>query len=272
MSLSSAKYNSSLHLAVDDGAFDLVIANAAVVLPEDTVPWNHRIHLVYAQLLVAFHNIAPGGSLIISIQTRPFDWVVDILTTLRQSFATIVAVKPKLHAKRSVTHVVCQGYMASSDAKCSYVERIRAGIGYLKQASGPVDAPLGGTAYLPRISAPPNQINLNAQVQFVAELLTPVWKHQYDAIHEHYQEVLRNTYERGPTVPASNVDAVGSWRRQQTAVVQPGGSDSSNWRNRATEQHGSGQRGREDRTTGSGDRSSRSGGTTTDLSWRRGQH
>ena len=64
------------------------------MLAENALDWKDRVYLVYAQLMVALRHTRPGGSLVISLQARPFDWNVDILETLQQCFRTLTAVKP----------------------------------------------------------------------------------------------------------------------------------------------------------------------------------
>ncbi|KAH9837952.1 uncharacterized protein C8Q71DRAFT_857122 [Rhodofomes roseus] len=246
-------------------AFDLIIANATVVLPEDNVPWNEQIHLTFAQLLVALRNIAAGGSLVISLRTRPFEWINDIIIVLTQCFKSVVAVKPAFQGRRSIAYIVCRDYTATGDVD-GYIERLRAGIRYLKHITGSVDNPSGGTARLPRLSGLSDQAIWELHGQSVAACLTPVWKRQYDAVYEHYKNILEKEYGGGPTTPASNTDTDVSWRRQQAPAVQPSGADSSNWRNRTAEQHGSSQRRRDSRTAGS------SGEGASGSSWRRAQH
>lgn len=119
---------------IPPGGFDLVIANASVMLAENTLGWKDRVHLVYAQLRVALRHTAPGGSLVISLQARPFDWNVDILETLRQCFRTLTAVKPGFQRRRSITYIVCQDCIASNETRQTFLRRFEAGIQYLGHA------------------------------------------------------------------------------------------------------------------------------------------
>lgn len=112
-------------------SFDLVIANASVMLNDHTLEWKDRVHLVYAQLMVAFRYIAPGGSLVISLQVGPFAYIVDTLQVLRQCFQTITAVKPNYQKRRSIAYVVCHGYIASDGMQGSFLNRLELGIKYL---------------------------------------------------------------------------------------------------------------------------------------------
>lgn len=101
------------------------------MLNENGLEWKDRVHLVYAQLVVAFRYIALGGSLVISLQAGPFIYIVDILDVLRQCFRTTRAVKPKFQRRRSIAYVVCQDYISSDDTRRSFLRRLELGIQYL---------------------------------------------------------------------------------------------------------------------------------------------
>ncbi|KZT71071.1 hypothetical protein DAEQUDRAFT_810077 [Daedalea quercina L-15889] len=251
------------------GKFDLIIANATIMLQEDAALWSDRIHLIYAQILVALQHITSGGSFVISLPMRPFDWVVDIIAVLQgPSFESITTVKPKFQARRSITYLVCQGFRAADREKGVLMDRLRVGIQYLENAGGPVNALSGGTAMLPRLSDVLTQTHMAEQQSFILGFLAPVWHQQYNAIHEHYQWMLEggNRRQSSITMQASAADTATSWRRQQAPAVQPGGANSPNWRTRSTEPHGRAQRGR--------DEGSHHGGTGsgTEGSWRKGLH
>lgn len=108
--------------------FDLIIANASIMLTEDNVPWARKIRLTFTQLLVAFQHLAIGGTLIVSLRTRPFNWVIDIIVMLNMTFNSIDVVKPSFQAKTSFAYFVCQGFSVATVT----VQRICRCIQYLQ--------------------------------------------------------------------------------------------------------------------------------------------
>ena len=251
------------------------------MLSEDRPEWKNRIHLVYAQLTVAFQHIAPDGSLVISLQTRPFDWNVDIIETLRQCFRTLTAVKPDYQRLRSIAYIVCQDYLANDESRSAFLLRLETGIQYLGRAGEPhlqhvtkllhlivswtdtqLDV-LDSTASMPRISGLADDKLLSDHSRaYIVSLLKPTWERQLQAIRKHYDEILqsesrsehipiRETHklqrigvgqtDAARTTQAGSANAATSWRRQQATTVQPGGADSPDWRVRHAEPHGSSQ-------------------------------
>lgn len=146
-------------------------------MPEDAALWiNDDIHLVYAQLLVAFRHITLDGSLVICLPTRPLNWVVDIIAILRQSFSesliTAVNLEPDGQAKRPVAYIVCRRYGAPEGTRSLHISRLHHSIQSMKRTDGPV---------VPRLSGASEGTILSSQQPFVLNLLEPVWKRQYDA-------------------------------------------------------------------------------------------
>ena len=77
---------------------------------------NACVRLVWAQLLLAFRYISLGGSLVLALDTRPYDWVVDIIAVLTRSFepTSIKVIQPYNHnTGRPIAYIVCQGYGSS---------------------------------------------------------------------------------------------------------------------------------------------------------------
>ena len=122
-----------------EGGFDLVIAHAAIMLADDVIRWNDSIGLVYAQVLLAFQHLAPGGALVISCRTRPLRWVVDIVQFLFGAFDTVTAVNPTYQARRPFAYVVCRGFRMASGTpgmdRDDALRRLREALVYLEESS-----------------------------------------------------------------------------------------------------------------------------------------
>ncbi|TFY63495.1 hypothetical protein EVJ58_g3217 [Rhodofomes roseus] len=126
---------------VPSTGFDLIIANACIMLAESSVPRSTKIRLMYAQLLIALERITAGGTLILSLWMRPFDWVVDIVAILNGSFGSIDAIKPRYQGKTSFAYIVCQDYKITAN-KPRHIEHLRAVIQHLDSAeAGDIDTP-----------------------------------------------------------------------------------------------------------------------------------
>ncbi|TFY63496.1 hypothetical protein EVJ58_g3214 [Rhodofomes roseus] len=171
------------------GGFGLVLANAALDLPEDVTSWtNSDVHLIYAQLLVTLQYVALGGSLVICLPTRPLSWVVDVIAILRQAFdelhITAVNLAPDDQARRPLAYVVCHRCGASDGTKRIHISRLQTVIQSLRRtsvSSGPLAPCLSGV--------PENDI-LVRQKEFVLKLFGPVWKGQHDAVYKQYLALI----------------------------------------------------------------------------------
>lgn len=179
--------------------FDLVIANASIMLAEDSVPWARKIHLTFAQLLVAFQHIAIGGTLIVSLRTRPFDWVIDIVAMLKLTFESVDIVKPSFQAKTSFAYFICQGFSHAAVT----VHHIRRCIQYLQYAGEYHIVPWlkiqqslltvsqdseVDTTRIPRFCHAAGQLSDNEIIQ----LLATAWKRQFNALRADYDRVLNS--------------------------------------------------------------------------------
>ena len=101
---------------VDVARYNLVLANASMIQAEGPATEDACVRLIWAQLLLAFRYISLGGSLVLSLDTRPHDWVVDIITVLTRSFDpnSIQVIQPRNHnVKRPIAYVVCKNYGSS---------------------------------------------------------------------------------------------------------------------------------------------------------------
>lgn len=123
--------------SVPANGFDLIIANAAIPLASRA----KKILLIFAQLLLSFQHIKAGGALIVSLPTRPFVWVIDVVATLKHTFQFVDAVKPAFQAKTSFAYFVCQGFRAVEATKQQYIHRLCSRIYYLKEAGKPHTQP-----------------------------------------------------------------------------------------------------------------------------------
>ncbi|KAH9925736.1 uncharacterized protein B0H18DRAFT_1119241 [Fomitopsis serialis] len=218
---------------IPPAGFDLVIANAAIMLAEGAVPRTKKIDLVYAQLLVALEHIAAGGTLVLSLWMRPFDWVIDIIAILRDSFDSVYAVKPRYQAKTSFAYIVCQSYKANADVKHLHLDHIRAIICYFNRtAIGDVD-----TIALPH---PSEAVAGQAILTYVVELFTPVWERQYDAIRSNYDRVLQGHGSGAcPRVhpnqrSESTLARIGN-KNPQMPAARSTADHSSDWRSRSAQ-------------------------------------
>ncbi|KAH9829808.1 uncharacterized protein C8Q71DRAFT_788503 [Rhodofomes roseus] len=166
--------------------FDVVLANAALALPEDVTSWTNRdVHLIYAQLLVTLQYVALGGSLVICLPTRPLSWVVDVIAILRQAFdgskITAANLEPDDQARRPLAYVVC--YRAASEgARNLLMSRLRDAIQALRRTTGAVTPNLSGA------TEPTIQVS---QQQFVLELFKPVWRGQHDATMKQHLKAIQ---------------------------------------------------------------------------------
>lgn len=98
---------------VAPASYNLILANASMLQAEIPATEDACVRLVWAQLLLAFRYISLGGSLVLSLDTRPHDWVVDIITVLIHSFdaTSIKVIQPRNHNfKRPMAYIVCSGY------------------------------------------------------------------------------------------------------------------------------------------------------------------
>ncbi|TFY62301.1 hypothetical protein EVJ58_g3949 [Rhodofomes roseus] len=193
------------------GGFDLVTANAAIMLADNKIPWNLTIRLVYAQLLVAFQYIAQGGSLVISFRSRPVSWVVDIVRFIGQTFTSVAAENPSFQARRSFAYVVCRGFKAGGDEKKRDIQRLRECVDYLENISrisicectsgrritdiqsmvaGPIDDPVSGTTNIPRLCGAQGEVLPDETYQYVTDMFDNAWKRQYMGIRSQYEGVL----------------------------------------------------------------------------------
>ncbi|KAH9829825.1 S-adenosyl-L-methionine-dependent methyltransferase [Rhodofomes roseus] len=172
------------------GGFDLVTANAAIMLADNKIPWNLTIRLVYAQLLVAFQYIAQGGSLVISFRSRPVSWVVDIVRFIGQTFTSVAAENPSFQARRSFAYVVCRGFKAGGDEKKRYIQRLRECVDYLENITGPIDDPVSGTTNIPRLCGAQGEVLPDETYQYVTDMFDNAWKRQYMGIRSQYEGVL----------------------------------------------------------------------------------
>ena len=115
------------HDTTSPGTFDIILANAVPQTGE------HGLHarFAYAQLLLALQNIAVGGALVITLDTQPLDYVVNIIGILNRSFGTMKAASPYRTNGRSV-HIVCHGYGGSEGSRRLHNTRIREALRELK--------------------------------------------------------------------------------------------------------------------------------------------
>jgi len=218
---------------IPPAGFDLVIANAVIMLAEGAVPQTIKIGLVYAQLLVALEHIAAGGTLVLSLWMRPFNWVVNIIAILRDSFDSVYAVKPRYQAKTSFAYMVCQGYKVIADDKHLHLDHLRETIRHLDNtAIGDVD-----TTALPHLS---EAVLGQAILTYVLDVFTPAWERQYDAIRSNYDGVLQG--HGSGTCPrvhfdqrAESTPAPIGHRNPQTPAVRSNADHSSDWRSRSTQ-------------------------------------
>ncbi|KAH9912466.1 uncharacterized protein B0H18DRAFT_1053853 [Fomitopsis serialis] len=197
---------------VPDGGFELVLANAAIMLADDIIPWADTIRLVYAQLLVSFQHIAQGGSLVISFRSRPLKWVVDIVRLLGQAFTSTRTENPSFQGRRSFAYVVCRGFSATDEEKNRYIHRLGECVEYLKNATGRVDDPSGhpGKTY-----------------QHIVDMFASVWERQYNAIHSNYEKVLLEQQAFNAQTSVGEDIGGGPWQpvgRRPVAQANEGGS------------------------------------------------
>ncbi|KAH9912465.1 uncharacterized protein B0H18DRAFT_1157309 [Fomitopsis serialis] len=199
--------------------FDLVVAHAAIMFRDD-VRWTQSIALTYAQLLIAFQHIAQDGSLVISLRSRPLNWVVDIVRALDEAFTSVHAVNTMYQGRRPFVNVVCRGFRAGTDERNEYIRRLRLCVRYFETTSGslvfdtsvrldrhanvclvvagPVDAPNGGAANIPRLCGTRDEEIPEATYQYVLNLFTGVWQSKYAAIRHNCQKVfVRRNADRG---------------------------------------------------------------------------
>ncbi|KAH9829804.1 uncharacterized protein C8Q71DRAFT_911623 [Rhodofomes roseus] len=168
--------------------FDLVLASAALALPDDVTLWIDRdIYLIYAQLLVALQHIAWGGSLVICLPTRPLAWVIDVIAFLRQTFdaSSIIAanLEPDDQAGRPLAYVVCHHCRANEEVRDTLANHVRDTIQTLRRTAGLSAPSLSGSA---------EPALLRSQEQYVLQLFKHVWKGQYAAIWTRYPRVIQD--------------------------------------------------------------------------------
>ncbi|TFY63494.1 hypothetical protein EVJ58_g3216 [Rhodofomes roseus] len=168
--------------------FDLVLANAALALPDDVTLWIDRdIYLIYAQLLVALQHVARGGSLVICLPTRPLAWVIDVIAFLRQTFdaSSIIAanLEPDDQAGRPLAYVVCHNCRANEEVRDTLTNRVRDTIQTLRRTAGLSAPSLSGSA---------EPALLRSQEQYILRLFKHVWKGQYAAIWTRYPRVIQD--------------------------------------------------------------------------------
>lgn len=194
------------------GNYNLVLANASMLQAERPATEEDRVRLIWAQLLLAFRYVSPGGSLVLSIDTRPHDWVVDVITVLTLTFNpnSIKVIPPRNHyTKRSTAYILCRGYGSSGNggltnlfisrlgealrnrnSKFVLTRRPRPPIAHCLQTSDP----------RPRISEITDQmiIGMQGHAYTAFMLLKPVWSIQYECVRARLRErLLRNPGSHG---------------------------------------------------------------------------
>ncbi|KZT64735.1 hypothetical protein DAEQUDRAFT_814788 [Daedalea quercina L-15889] len=188
--------------------FDLVLANASIMLGGDVVPWNQSVRLTHAQLLMAVQHLAPNGTLVMSLKARPLHWIVDIVEVLRDLFTSVVAVKPQSQARRSFVYMVCRGFRADVGSKGRYILRLRECLEYLNNITGPIDAPSGGTENIPRLHGVEGEALADESYQYVIGLFRNAWIRQYSAIRLHYESALQPSKPVDPELDSSTSEDV----------------------------------------------------------------
>ncbi|KAH9925761.1 uncharacterized protein B0H18DRAFT_1008117 [Fomitopsis serialis] len=218
---------------IPDGGFELVLANAAIMLADDIIPWADTTRLVYAQLLVSLQHIAQGGSLVIGLRSLPLRWIVDIVRLLGQAFASIKAENPSYQGRRPFAYIVCKGFSATDEEKVRYIHRLGECIEYLGNITGPVDDPSGGTANIPRLCGTQDETIPEETYQHIVDMFANVWERQYNAIHSNYEKVLLEQQARerlnAQTSVGENI-AGGPWQPVgRRPVAQPNEGGPCKW-------------------------------------------
>ncbi|EED82245.1 predicted protein [Postia placenta Mad-698-R] len=177
--------------------YDLVIAGAFPTM-QDSTPWGYRTQLLVAQVFLIIANTAPGGSAIVLIKTKPILLHLDIIGLLRQAFDSISAHKAgKLHAVRSSCYLVCRGFHASAEEIERMAGKLRYALQWLGEKALAMSSETGGSStagYNFLLSADSPEQVFDTNDRFVLNLLRPVWKSQYDAIHTDLAKVLVAEY------------------------------------------------------------------------------
>ncbi|KAL6300329.1 hypothetical protein BKA93DRAFT_534882 [Sparassis latifolia] len=198
----------------DDHAlsYDLIIAGAFPTLEERKIPWWLRAQLVLAQVFIIMTNLAPGGSCVMTINTKGFAWLVDVIGLLYQSFDCVTASKSgKLHARRSSCYLVCRGFQATEEELLLYTGRLRKTLKQLDDMSiasrvegQGVDTRLGVDFGPVRIGNP-ESLSLvfgESEAHFlemgldkiILGLFEPLWIIQYNAIRADFKQILKKVY------------------------------------------------------------------------------
>ena len=103
---------------VTPAGFDVILASAA----EPAETHSLCIHFAYTRLLLAMQNIALGGAFVLALDSRPLGYVVDIITILHQTFASITALPSQ--TSRDMVYIACRGYGGSEGLRSAQVLRI----------------------------------------------------------------------------------------------------------------------------------------------------
>ncbi|KZT02825.1 uncharacterized protein LAESUDRAFT_661073 [Laetiporus sulphureus 93-53] len=193
---------------IDAAQYDLIIGNAFPTLRGPT-RWWLRVQLVLSQILIMITNVAQGGSCIVTVNTKPFLWVVDAIGLLQKMFDTITPFKGTLHASRTVGYLICRGFRATPEEVDYYAGRVRV---VLRQLDAVADesraheekSPVEDSSdddgeqlpqsflpeALPLLTGESAAEIFDAQHRLVLDLFEPMWKAQFDAIHRDFERLL----------------------------------------------------------------------------------
>lgn len=244
-----------MHVGHRGELYDLVIAGAFPTM-QGHIPWWSRVQLSLSQLLVALNATAPGGSCVLPINTKPFQWIVDVIGMFRQLFNTVIAYKDvKFHAVRTTCYLVCTGFHGTAEEIAYFSGKLRDALTFLdtvaKEAQA-ADSRRGAVDMTEEADvdednygahrASPEDLSLfsgesAAQIydehyRFVLDIFEPLWDIQYDAIRREFEDILRSGDQYGAQgkIRGGNRRSFGSEYVKSTVDVAQTGSPSSVWR------------------------------------------
>lgn len=197
--------------------YDLVIAGAYLVLQRQK-PWWQRMQMVLSQTLIIISNIAADGTAVVSISTKLFLWIVDLIGMLRQCFKTVTAHKTgRLHAVRTSCYLICRGFRATPEEVEWFTARLHSALRYLVVVSAEWYIDEDGIWHcdrksedLPLLSGESADTVFDTQHRFVLELFEPLWNMQYDAIRVDFAKILIEEHGESAGIPNQSPDDDGN--------------------------------------------------------------